>query len=91
MNSLAQLLLTPDNIERLNRIEEGYKIYDCASYILKQLGESSGETRLFQGRLYRINKQNQTLTISRLHDDSIIYAALDNQDKGVLLKLKNLV
>ena len=88
MERLAQLLSTPDNIERLDRIKEGYKVYDSASYILKQLGESSGETRRFQGQIYRIEKQNQTLTISRLHDDSIIYAARDNQEPGGIVDLE---
>lgn len=88
MENLAQLLLTPGNIERLDRIEEGSKIYDCASYILKQLGESEGETRRFQGKFYRIERQKQTLTISRIDDSSIIYAAKDNRDKGGIVDLE---
>ena len=88
MNSLAQLLLTPDNIERLNRIEEGYKIYDSVSYILKQLGTSSGETRCFQGKFYSFEKRDKTLTISRTHDDSIIFVASYNRDRGGIVELE---
>ena len=88
MEKLAQLLLTPDNIERLNRIEEGCKVYDSASYILKQLGTSSGETRRFQGKLYSLEKRDKTLTISRQDDSSIIFAAKDNRDKGGIVDLE---
>lgn len=88
MERLAALLSTPNNIARLDRISKRHKIYDSASYILKQLGESSGEVRRFQDEFYRIDKQNQTLTISRLHDDSIIYAASDNQDKGGIVEIE---
>ena len=88
MNSLAQLLLTPDNVARLNRIEEGHKVYDCANYILKQLGTSSGETRRFQGKLYSLEKRDETLTISRQDDSSIIFAASDNRDKGGIVDLE---
>ena len=88
MEKLAQLLLTPDNIARLNRIEEGSKIYDCASYILKQLGTSSGETRCFQGKFYSFEKRDKTLTISRTHDDSIIFVASYNRDKGGIVDLE---
>ena len=88
MNSLAQLLLTPDNIERLNRIEEGYEIYDSASYILKQLDTSSGGMNYFQGKLYRLEERNQTLSISRPSDDSIIYEAKDNRERGGIIEIK---
>ena len=88
MERLAQLLLTPDIIERLKRIEEGYKIYNSASYILKQLGTSSQQTRRFQGKFYSFEKRNQTLTISRPHDDSIIYAAKDNRERGGIIEIK---
>ena len=88
MEKLAQLLLTPDNIERLDRIEQGSKIYDSASYILKQLGTSSGEARCFQGKLYGIEKRNQTLTIFRQDDSFIIFAAKDNRDKGGIVDLE---
>ena len=88
MNSLAQLLLTPDIIDRLNRIEEGAKIYDCASYILKQLGTSLGETRRFQGKFYSFEKRDKTLTISRRDNSSIIYEAKDNRDKGSIVELE---
>ena len=88
MQKLAKLLLTPDNIERLDRIEEGSKIYDCASYILKQLGESEGERRYFQGKLYCIEELNQTLTISRRDDSSIIFAAKDNREQGDIIEIE---
>ena len=88
MNSLAQLLLTPDIIDRLDRIEQAYKIYDSASYILKQLGTSSGETRRFQGKLYSLEKRNLTLTISRRDDDSILFAASDARERGGFLKIE---
>ena len=88
MNSLAQLLLTPDIIDRLNKIEEGFKIYDCASYILKQLGTSLGETRRFQGKFYSFEKRDKTLTISRTHDDSIIFIASYNRDRGGIVELE---
>ena len=88
MNSLAQLLLAPDNIERLNRIEEGYKVYDSASYILKQLGESEGETRRFQGKFYSFEKRDKTLTISRTHDDSIIFATSDARKRGGIIEIE---
>ena len=88
MEKLAQLLLTPDNIERLNRIEEGCKVYDSASYILKQLGTSSEGTRRFQGKLYSLEKRNQTLTISRRDDDSILFAASDARERGGFLKIE---
>ncbi|MEO0845726.1 MAG: relaxase/mobilization nuclease domain-containing protein [Cyanobacteria bacterium J06648_1] len=88
MERLAALLSTPNNIARLDRISEGHKIYNRASYVLKQLGEWSGETRRFQGEFYRIDKQDQTLTISRLHDDSIIYTARDNQNKEGIIEVK---
>ncbi|MBE9044710.1 relaxase/mobilization nuclease domain-containing protein [Pleurocapsales cyanobacterium LEGE 10410] len=88
MNSLAQLLLTPDNIARLNRIEEGYKVYDSASYILKQLGESEGETRRFQGKLYSLEKRDLTLTISRQDDSSIIFAASDARERGGIIEIE---
>lgn len=88
MNLLAQLLLTPDNIDRLNKIEEGYRIYDCASYILKQLGTSSGGINYFQGKLYRLEERNQTLTISRPSDDSIIYEASYNREQGGIIEIE---
>ena len=88
MNSLAQLLLTPDNIARLNRIEEGYKIYGSASYILKQLGTLSGGINYFQGKLYRLEERNQTLTISRPSDDSIIYEASYNREQGGIIEIE---
>ena len=88
MEKLAQLLLTPDNIDRLNRIEEGSKIYDCASYILKQLGTSSGETRRFQGKFYSFEKRDKTLTISRQDDSSIIFAASDAQERGGIIEIE---
>ena len=88
MEKLAQLLLTPDNIARLNKIEDRSKIYDCASYILKQLGTSSGETRRFQGKFYSFEKQDKTLTISRQDDSSIIFAAKDNRDRGGIVELE---
>ena len=88
MQKLAKLLLTPDNIARLNRIEEGSKIYDSASYILKQLGESEGETCRFQGKLYSLEKRDKTLTISRQDDSSIIFAAKDNRDRGGIVDLE---
>ena len=88
MNSLAQLLLTPDNIARLNRIEEGYKVYNRASYILKQLGESEGEVHRFQGKLYGIEERDKTLTIFRLDDDSILYVASDGREQGGSLEIE---
>ena len=88
MEKLAQLLLTPDNIERLNRIEEGYKVYNRASYILKQLGKLSGGTRCFQGKFYRIEKRDKTLTISRTHDDSILFAAKNARERGGIIEIE---
>ncbi|MDJ0571770.1 MAG: relaxase/mobilization nuclease domain-containing protein [Pleurocapsa sp. MO_192.B19] len=87
MDSLAQLLLTPDNIERLNRIEEGYKVYDSASYILKQLGESSQEMRCFQGKFYRIEERDKTLTISRQDDPSILFTANNFREEGGIIEI----
>ena len=63
-------------------------VYNSASYILKQLGESSGEVHRFQGKLYGIEKRNQTLTISRTHDDSIIFAASDARKRGGSLEIE---
>ncbi len=88
MEKLAQLLLTPDNIARLDRIEEGHKVYDCASYILKQLGTSSGGTRCFQGKFYRLEEREKTLTIFCLHDDSILYAASSCREQGGSLEIE---
>ena len=88
MEKLAQLLLTPDNIERLDRIEEGSKIYDCASYILKQLGESEGEVHRFQGKLYGIEERDKTLTIFRLDDSSILYIASKGREQGGIIKIE---
>ena len=88
MEKLAQLLLTPDNIARLNKIEEGHKIYDSASYILKQLGESEGEVHRFQGKFYSFEKRDKTLTISRPDNDSILFAARDNRGKGGIVELE---
>ncbi|MGV2829333.1 hypothetical protein [Myxosarcina sp. GI1(2024)] len=88
MEKLAQLLLTPDNIARLDRIEEGLMVYDCASYILKQLGESSGGTRCFQGKFYRLEEREKTLTIFRLHDDSILYAASKGREQGGIIEIE---
>ena len=87
MNSLAQLLLTPDIIDRLNKIEEGFKVYNSASYILKQLGTSSEGTRCFQGKLYSFEKRDKTLTISRTHDDSILFTASDNREQGGIIEI----
>ena len=88
MEELAQLLLTPDNIARLDRIEEGYRVYNRASYILKQLGSRSGETRRFQGKLYGIEERNKALTIFRTHDDSIIFAAKNTREQGGIIEIK---
>ncbi|MEY2832499.1 MAG: hypothetical protein RLZZ574_1757, partial [Cyanobacteriota bacterium] len=87
MERLAQLLLTPDIIERLNRIEEGYKIYNSASYILKQLGTSSGEIAYFQGKLYSFEERDLTLTISRRADSSILFAAKDLREQGGIIEI----
>ena len=87
MKRLAALLSTPDNIARLDRISEGLKIYNKASYILKQLGTSSGEVRRFQGEFYRIDKRDLTLTISR-RDDSILYGAKDNREQGGIIEIE---
>ena len=88
MEELAALLSTPNNIARLDRISKGHKIYNSVSYILKQLGESPGDVRRFQGEFYRIEKREQTLTISRIDNDSIIYAAKDNRDKGNIVEIE---
>ena len=88
MEKLAQLLLTPDNIARLDRIEEGLMVYNSASYILKQLGESEGEVHRFQGKLYGIEKRDKTLTIFRTHDDSIIFVAKDNRERGGIVEIE---
>lgn len=88
MERLAQLLLTPDIIERLKRIKEEYKIYNSASYILKQLGESSGKIGYFQGKLYSFEKRDLTLTISRRSDSSILFAAKDLREQGGIIEIK---
>ena len=88
MEKLAQLLLTPDNIARLDRIEEGLMVYNSASYILKQLGESEGEVHRFQGKFYSFEKRDKTLTISRPDNDSILFAARDNRGKGGIVELE---
>ena len=88
MEELAQLLSEPEIVHRLNRIKEGRKVYDTASYILEQLGESEGERRYFQSKLYCIEELNQTLTISRRGNSSIIYAAEDNRESGGIVDLK---
>lgn len=88
MEKLAQLLLTPDNIARLDRIEEGHKVYNCASYILKQLGTSSGGTRCFQGKFYRLEEREKTLTIFRRDDSSILYAASSCREQGGIIEIE---
>ena len=44
--------------------------------------------RRFQGKFYRLEKRNQTLTISRPSDDSIIYAAKDNRESGGIIEIE---
>ncbi len=90
MQKLAKLLSTPDNIERLNRIEQGSKIYDCASYILKQLGEQERKTRYFQGKLYHIEERVKTITISRQNDSSILFTASDGREQGGIIEIERL-
>ncbi len=90
MQKLAKLLSTPDNIERLNRIEQGSKIYDCASYILKQLGETERKTRYFQGKLYHIEQRVKTITISSLNDSSILFTASDGREQGGIIEIERL-
>ncbi|MDJ0591702.1 MAG: relaxase/mobilization nuclease domain-containing protein [Pleurocapsa sp. MO_226.B13] len=87
MERLAKLLSTPDIINRLNKIEQGYKIYDCASYILKQLGESEREMRYFLGKLYRIEERDKILTISRQDDSENLYTASDFRESGGIIKI----
>ncbi|MDJ0567542.1 MAG: relaxase/mobilization nuclease domain-containing protein [Pleurocapsa sp. MO_192.B19] len=87
MERLAKLLSTPDIINRLNKIEEGYKIYDFASYILKQSVKSKQKIRYFEDNLYRIEERGKTLTISRQDDSSILFAASDFRGEGGIIKI----
>ncbi len=60
---------------------EGYRTYAQADFVLNNVGKTgNGGSRYFQGQTYRIEKLDETITISQNDNPSPIFVATYHQD-----------
>jgi hypothetical protein len=87
MSQLAEQLKSPAIQERLQRLAEGYAIHTAARYILERQGKQEGNSRYFQGKVYRISERGETLTISHKDRSEPLYVAKDYRKTGGILEI----
>ncbi len=87
MNQLAEELKSPFIQERIQRLKEGYAVYEQAQYILKILGEPKENPNYFQGKVYAISKQGKTLTITQKDSQESLFVATDKRESGGIIEI----
>jgi hypothetical protein len=87
MKQLAEELESPDLQKRRERLREGYAIYGAARSILERQGKQEGNSRYFQGKVYRISSRGETLTISHKDRSEPLYVAKDYRKTGGIIEI----
>jgi conjugative relaxase-like TrwC/TraI family protein len=87
MQQLAEQLESPESQKQLERIRQGYAIYEAARSILTHQGIQSQEGRYFQGKRYRIEEQGDTLTIFSNDSQQPLYLATDRRNAGGIIEI----
>ena len=72
---------------RVERLNDVYAVYAAASYIVAQLGTESFKGRYYQGKSYRIEQQDQKVTITHRDRDELLMLATDCRSRGGIIQV----
>jgi conjugative relaxase-like TrwC/TraI family protein len=87
MQRLSKALETPQVQERLRQIQQGYALHSAAQSILKAIGTQENGCRYLQGKFYRIEERDSTLTIWHERQSQPIYRGIERRDRGGIIAI----
>ena len=90
---LANLIESDAYKSRVETLESGYQLYGAMISILNNRGirsEESPQMRYFQGRIYRCEQRNQTISIFERDNPEPIYTATDNREAGGIIQIEQM-
>jgi len=87
MQRLSKALETPQVQERLRQIQQGYALHSAAQSILKAIGTQENGCRYLQGKFYRIEERDSTLTIWHQRQSQPIYRGIERRERGGIIAI----
>ncbi|MGL6340633.1 MAG: MobF family relaxase, partial [Waterburya sp.] len=87
MRQLEKDFSAPQIRARVEHLKDVYTIYAAASYIVAQLGTDSFKGRYYQGKSYRIEQQDQKVTITHRDRDELLMLATDCRSRGGIIQV----
>lgn len=87
MRQLEKDFSAPQIRARVERLNDVYAVYAAASYIVAQLGTESFKGRYYQGKSYRIEQQDQKVTITHRDRDELLMQATDYRSRGGIIQV----
>ncbi|MEM7345202.1 MAG: MobF family relaxase [Chloroflexota bacterium] len=84
MTEAIEYIKQPENLKRLERIEEGQQMFQTVRELLNQAGQREGKMRRIRGQTYFMETDGQSVFIMR--NDKPIFHASDNRQKGGIVQ-----
>ncbi|ACK74161.1 hypothetical protein PCC7424_5602 (plasmid) [Gloeothece citriformis PCC 7424] len=87
MMELKKQLYSPELSERINQLMEVYQTYHNALTILEKRGVKTANKSYFAGNIYRVEKVDNTLTLTHKDKENPILVVTDNRDTGGIIDI----